>query len=104
MVDRYLALGCMSLYSPNMPIDSTIATFGVLNLGRLMSIFHYLFICPLYEHPRNQFLAGILRLLHDRPLSAQLCSLLAGTDVTITYQVAKFAKAAKKFRAKLDKS
>ena len=84
----------------NVPFDQRLCICGS---GEVEDVSHYLLRCPLYDHPRSKFLAGILRTLCDSPPLAQLCMLLAGRDVITTHQVAKFALAAKTIRAKLQK-
>ena len=81
----------------NVPFDQRLCVCGS---GEAEDVSHYLLKCSLYDHPRSKFLAGILRPLCDSPPLAHLCMLLADRDVFTTHQVAKFALAATKIRAK----
>lgn len=72
----------------------------ICNSGDIEDIVHYLLKCPLYEFPRIKYLFNIIALFQERSTSALICWLLADSDPDVTYNVAIFALAARKLRAK----
>ncbi|XP_061455494.1 uncharacterized protein LOC133371758 [Rhineura floridana] len=73
--------------------------FCICQQGKVEDFIHYLFDCPIYNHPRSKFLDGLINRQSYNLEDHLVPLLLADNNFQTTYSVAQYALAAQKLRA-----